>query len=49
MRRFRFTPDAARAPTRDSTVPMINIVFLLLIFFLITAQIAPPAPFAAQS
>ncbi|MBF53764.1 MAG: biopolymer transporter ExbD [Confluentimicrobium sp.] len=46
MRRFRFTPDAARAPTRESTVPMINIVFLLLIFFLITAQIAPPAPFA---
>lgn len=26
-------------------VPMINVVFLLLIFFLITAQITPPAPF----
>lgn len=36
-------------PTRksrpESVVPMINIVFLLLIFFLMTAQIAPPAPF----
>lgn len=29
----------------ESVVPMINIVFLLLIFFLMTAQIAPPAPF----
>lgn len=28
----------------DSIVPMINIVFLLLIFFLMTATIAPPAP-----
>lgn len=26
-------------------VPMINVVFLLLIFFLMTAQIAPPEPF----
>lgn len=26
----------------ESVVPMINIVFLLLIFFLMTAQIAPP-------
>jgi biopolymer transport protein ExbD len=33
--------------TRDrdaSIVPMINVVFLLLIFFLMTAQIAPPDP-----
>jgi len=27
-----------------SIVPMINVVFLLLIFFLMTAQIAPPDP-----
>ena len=34
-----------RARDRDaSIVPMINVVFLLLIFFLMTAQIAPPDP-----
>ncbi|WP_068118974.1 ExbD/TolR family protein [Tropicimonas marinistellae] len=31
--------------SRESIVPMINVVFLLLIFFLMTAQIAPPDPF----
>lgn len=35
----------AQRPRSESVVPMINIVFLLLIFFLMTAQIAPPAPF----
>ncbi|MFP4275350.1 MAG: ExbD/TolR family protein [Paracoccaceae bacterium] len=38
----------ARPPRRrkaEAIVPMINVVFLLLIFFLMTAQIAPPAPF----
>jgi len=36
---------AARRGARDSNiVPMINVVFLLLIFFLMTAQITPPAP-----
>ena len=29
----------------ESVIPMINVVFLLLIFFLMTAQIAPPDPF----
>jgi biopolymer transport protein ExbD len=29
----------------DTFVPMINIVFLLLIFFLLSATIAPPDPF----
>ncbi len=33
-----------RRPMRESVVPMINVVFLLLIFFLMTAQIAPPDP-----
>ncbi|SHE93566.1 outer membrane transport energization protein ExbD [Loktanella atrilutea] len=28
----------------ESIVPMINVVFLLLIFFLMTAQITPPEP-----
>lgn len=31
-------------PVRDSVVPMINVAFLLLIFFLMTAVIAPPDP-----
>ncbi|CUH85931.1 ExbD/TolR family protein [Thalassovita mediterranea] len=34
-----------RPPKAESIVPMINVVFLLLIFFLMTAQIAPPDPF----
>ena len=34
-----------RRPRAESIVPMINVVFLLLIFFLMTAQIAPPEPF----
>ncbi|MBA49820.1 MAG: biopolymer transporter ExbD [Paracoccus sp.] len=29
----------------ESIIPMINVVFLLLIFFLLTAQIAPAPPF----
>ena len=35
-------PPRRRPP--ESVVPMINVVFLLLIFFLMTAQIAPPDP-----
>jgi len=35
-----------RRPTRtENIVPMINVVFLLLIFFLMTAQITPPDSF----
>nr|WP_111299493.1 biopolymer transporter ExbD [Paracoccus saliphilus] len=34
-----------RKPRGESIIPMINVVFLLLIFFLLTAQIAPPTPF----
>ncbi len=33
-----------RRPVRENVVPMINVVFLLLIFFLMSAQIAPPDP-----
>lgn len=39
-----FAQKARRTPP-ESIVPMINVVFLLLIFFLMTAQIAPPEPF----
>lgn len=34
-----------RRPRGESIIPMINVVFLLLIFFLLTAQIAPSTPF----
>ncbi len=39
---FREPPRPARA---EAVLPMINLVFLLLIFFLLTAQIAPSTPF----
>ncbi len=42
MTDFRDEPE--RRPG-ESIVPMINIVFLLLVFFLITATLAPPDPF----
>lgn len=35
----------APRPRRETILPMINVVFLLLIFFLMTAQIAPAPPF----
>ena len=41
------TPNQPRKG--ESIVPMINVVFLLLIFFLMTAQIAPPEPFEVNS
>ena len=40
--RLAAPPDRQR---REAIVPMINVVFLLLVFFLMTAQIAPPPPF----
>lgn len=40
-----FTPP--ERPRRDGNLlPMINLVFLLLIFFLISAQLSPPEPVA---
>lgn len=36
-------PPASR-PIRESIVPMINVVFLLLVFFLLTSHITPPDP-----
>lgn len=41
---MEFSDQPKRRP-EESIVPMINVVFLLLIFFLMTAQIAPPEPF----
>lgn len=42
---FRITTQTRRRGAGDTFVPMINIVFLLLIFFLLSATIAPPDPF----
>lgn len=43
--RFDFSEAPAR-PRETSLLPMINVVFLLLVFFLISAELAPPEPFA---
>ena len=42
---MQFSPPRPARRPRENIVPMINVVFLLLIFFLMTAQIAPPEPF----
>ncbi|NBD30115.1 MAG: biopolymer transporter ExbD [Alphaproteobacteria bacterium] len=39
-------PAPARRPRSEAIVPMINVVFLLLIFFMMTSRIAPTPPFA---
>ena len=41
---MRFSSPPRRRPA-ESIVPMINVVFLLLIFFMMAARIAPPQPF----
>ncbi|MBC7145916.1 MAG: biopolymer transporter ExbD [Thioclava marina] len=38
-------PHPRRSGNDANLLPMINVVFLLLIFFLISAQLAPPEPF----
>ena len=45
MRRRTLISPRPRRPPREPVVPMINVVFLLLIFFLMTAQISPSVPF----
>ncbi|WP_291729168.1 biopolymer transporter ExbD [Leisingera sp. F5] len=37
--------ETPRRPRTESIVPMINVVFLLLIFFLMTSRLAQPDPF----
>jgi len=37
--------DPPRKPRKEAIVPMINVVFLLLIFFLMSSQLVPPDPF----
>ena len=41
--------DPPRKPKPEAIVPMINVVFLLLIFFLMTSQVAPPEPFDIET
>lgn len=42
---MNFSVHPRRHARGENIVPMINVVFLLLIFFLMSAQIAPPDPF----
>lgn len=44
MNAMDFSPATPPRHTAENIVPMINVVFLLLIFFLMSAQIAPPDP-----
>ncbi len=37
-------PEPPRRPRAESILPMINVVFLLLIFFLMTSRLAQPDP-----
>lgn len=39
---MRFTKPRAKAPAEDALIPLINVVFLMLIFFMIVGQITPP-------
>ena len=38
-------PETPRSAADSNLLPMINVVFLLLIFFLISARLTPPDPF----
>lgn len=38
-------PDPPRRKPTDTLLPMINVVFLLVIFFLISSRFVPPEPF----
>lgn len=42
---MRFGPPAPLRQPRENVVPMINVVFLLLIFFMLAARLSPPDPF----
>ncbi|WP_050930330.1 ExbD/TolR family protein [Aestuariivita boseongensis] len=42
---MNFAPTRPARRPAENIVPMINVVFLLLIFFLMTAQITAPLPF----
>ncbi len=39
---MRFTKSQARTSNDDALIPLINVVFLMLIFFMIAGQVSPP-------
>lgn len=41
---MRIARRARTRPARESVVPMINVVFLLLVFLMIVADLSPPSP-----
>ena len=44
-RRPRINPPRAQRPSEENVLPLINIVFLLLIFFMIAGALSVTAPF----
>lgn len=38
------SPDSERRPPLEPVLPLINVVFLLLIFFMVAGHLAPPQP-----
>lgn len=46
---MRISPSNQGRAARENVIPMINVVFLLLVFFLITARIAPPLPIEIEA
>jgi len=46
---MRLAVGTRRDRSSENVIPMINVVFLLLVFFLMTARIAPPLPVEIES
>ncbi|MCK5875551.1 MAG: biopolymer transporter ExbD [Alcanivoracaceae bacterium] len=44
MSRFSIPDDSRRRPDIEPVLPLINVVFLLLIFFMVAGQLAPGLP-----
>ena len=44
MSRFSLMDDSRRRPDIEPVLPLINVVFLLLIFFMVAGQLAPGLP-----
>lgn len=41
-------PESARREMGENMIPLINVVFLLLVFFMLAGALAVPEPFAVQ-
>jgi biopolymer transport protein ExbD len=41
-------PEPGRQPPEDNILPLINIIFLLLIFFMLAGQMVPPGVLSAE-